>query len=248
MNQSGEGRFAHEREHGRFLASEGAENVWGWGSPAGQVRSRRRAHLISEGARLGPGANVLEVGCGTGLFTEIFAATGAAIMAVDISEELLELARRRGLPPHQVRFIAKPFEECEVDGPFHAVLGSSILHHLNMEQSLPKLFRLLKPGGWFSFAEPNMLNPQIALQKNIPWLKARLGDSPDETAFIRWRLASELRRHGFDEVTITPFDWLHPAIPAPLIGTVSAIGRLFECLPLIREISGSLLIVARRPL
>jgi len=37
----------------------------------------------------------------------------------------------------------------------------------------------------FTFAEPDMLNPQITLQKNIPALKRRLGDTPDETAFSR---------------------------------------------------------------
>ncbi len=240
-------RFEHEREHGRLLASHGAEDIWGWGSPAGQVRARRRAALIATGARLAPGRRVLEVGCGTGLFTEVFASSGAQIVAVDISEELLVIARRRGLPADRVRFLAKPFEECRVDGPFDAVLGSSILHHLEMDQSLPKLFALLAPGGWFSFAEPNMMNPQICAQKNIPWLKARMGDSPDETAFVRWRLARQLGAHGFADIRITPFDWLHPAIPKPLIPPVRLFGALLEKIPLAREFSGSLIIVARRP-
>lgn len=240
-------RFQHEIDHGKLLAEKGAEDIWGWGSPAGRVRSARRARLIAEGARLRAGCRALEVGCGTGLFTEVFASTGATIVAVDISENLLALARKRGLPADRVQFLAKPFEECQIDGPFDAVLGSSILHHLDMEKSLPKLFDLLKPGGWFSFAEPNMLNPQIAVQKNIPWIKARMGDSPDETAFIRWRLSRQLRRTGFTDIRITPFDWLHPAIPRPLIGWIGRVGALLEKIPIIREISGSLLIVARRP-
>jgi len=33
------------------------------------------------------------------------------------------------------------------------------------------------------FTEPNMMNPQVALIKNVPSLKSRAGDSPDETAF-----------------------------------------------------------------
>lgn len=241
-------RKEHEIEHGRYLAEQGAEMIWGWGSPAGQVRSRRRAALIAEGGRLSTGVRALEVGCGTGLFTEVFAGTGATIVAVDISEELLEIARRRGLPGDRVSFVAKPFEECEVDGPFDAVIGSSILHHLDMDVSLPKFFRLLRPGGWFSFAEPNMMNPQIFLQKNIPWLKAKMGDSPDETAFVRWPLDRQLRRHGFDEVSITPFDWLHPAVPAGLVKAVSSCGAVLEALPLLREFSGSLIIRARRPI
>ena len=60
-------------------------------------------------------------------------------MAVDLSEELLESARERGL--ENVTFLAKNFEDCEVDGPFDAVIGSSILHHLD-EPSLERLFAL----------------------------------------------------------------------------------------------------------
>ena len=57
-----------------------------------------------------------------------------------------------------------------------------------IEEALRDIYRVLKPGGTIYFTEPNMLNPQIAMQKNIPWIKRKLGDSPDETAFFRWPL------------------------------------------------------------
>jgi SAM-dependent methyltransferase len=165
---------------------------------------------------------------------------------VDISPELVAQARRRGLPSERVRFVARPFEECDADGPFDAVIGSSVLHHLPVEPALARIHELLAPGGTLCFAEPNMLNPQIAVQKNIPWLKRALGDSPDETAFVRRRLAALFRRLGFVKVRITPFDWLHPATPRILIPAVSGLGRLLEKTPLLREFAGSLHIVARR--
>ena len=71
---------------------------------------------------------------------------------------------------------------------FDAVVGSSVLHHLDVAQALRECFRVLKPEGVICFTEPNMLNPQIALQKNISFLKKRLGDSPDETTFFRWQI------------------------------------------------------------
>lgn len=237
----------HEVEHGKKLSQHDPELIWGWGSPAGRVRAKRRARLIAQGAFLKSGTRALEVGCGTGLFTGEFIESGAHITAVDISPDLLEEARRKGLPADSVRFIEKPFEECEVDGPFDAVIGSSILHHLNLDESLPKILALLKPGGMMSFAEPNMLNPQILLQKNIPWLKERLGDSPDETAFVRWSFASLLKGKGYTDIRISPFDWLHPFTPEPLIGAVSSLGKILEKIPVIREFSGSLLITCRRP-
>jgi SAM-dependent methyltransferase len=240
-------RAEHEIAHGRKLAAAGAESVWGWSTPAGQRRAARRGQLIAQGAGLGPGALALEVGCGTGLFTAMLAATGARIVAVDISPDLLDLARQRGLGADRVRFLLKRFEDCDIDGPFDAVVGSSILHHLDLEAALGRMWALLKPGGRFSFAEPNMLNPQIAIQKNVPFVKDLLGDSPDETAFVRWPLARLLARAGFVDVDIRPFDWLHPGMPRPLIRAASAIGAVFERVPLVREFAGSLLIRACRP-
>ncbi len=247
MNDPNSSRAAHEIEHGRKLARSEPESIWGWGTPAGQVRATRRADLIIGGAALGPGKRALEIGCGTGNFTERFAKSGAQITAVDISPDLLEKARGRGLPESQVRFLAKPFEQCDVDGPFDAVIGSSILHHLDMQPAMAKILALLKPGGVMCFAEPNMLNPQIMIQKNVPWIRERLGDSPDETAFFRWPLRRLLLRTGFENVVITPFDWLHPATPERMIGAVGAMGRILEKTPLLREIAGSLLIRASRP-
>ena len=106
---------------------------------------------------------------------------------------------------------------------------------------------MLKNGGILSFAEPNMLNPQIAIQKNIPWVKRRLGDSPDETAFVRWKLLRLLEEAGFGDVYIRPFDWLHPLTPRPLIPIVKTIERAVEAIPLLREFSGSLYIKAKKP-
>lgn len=253
-----------EIRHGELLAAGDTEALWGWGTPAGRKRVERRGRLISLGGGLGPDQRVLEVGCGTGLFTEIFAATGADVTAVDLSPVLLAKARARQLPAGRVRFLEKPFEECEVDGPFDAVIGSSVLHHLELGRALPKLFALLKPGGRFSFAEPNMLNPQVWAERHFrrffPYV------SPDETAFVRWSLRQQLatlgpassgengqaadavRPLGFTDIDIVPFDWLHPAVPPSMIGPVLAVGACLEKLPLLREFAGSLLITARKPL
>ena len=63
---------------------------------------------------------------------------------------------------------------------------------------------------------------------------------------MRGVLAASLRAHGFEDVRIVPFDWLHPATPPRLIGVVQAIGRVLERVPGAREFAGSLIITARR--
>ena len=242
-------RAKNEIAHGAMLAQADTEAIWGWGTPAGRLRAERRAGLIAEGAGLRPGVRALEIGCGTGMFTEMFARTGAQLVGVDISEALLEKARTRNLPAAQVQFLAKRFEDCDVDGPFDAVIGSSVLHHLDVEAALVKIYHLLKPGGRISFAEPNMLNPQVFLERKLAFIRPLFWyNSPDETAFVRWSLRTLLAKTGFHEVNLQPFDWLHPAVPQPLIPLVRHAGSWLEKTPGLREFSGSLYICGRRPL
>jgi len=105
---------------------------------------------------------------------------------------------------------------------------------------------LLKPGAPMVFAEPNMLNPQIMIQKNVPWIKKKLGDLPDEDAFFLWSFRRMLVDAGFCSITLRPFDWLHPSTPPMLIPTVCRLGVFLEKVPLVRHFAGSLLISAIR--
>jgi SAM-dependent methyltransferase len=240
-------RAGREVRHGEFLAAGNPERTWGWGTPAGQLRAARRAKLIAAGAGLGPGVHALELGCGTGLFTEYFAATGARITAIDLSDDLLAFARARSLDPSRVQFQLGRFEDLRGGEPFDAIVGSSVLHHLDLNDAIENAIRLLKPGGRFSFAEPNMLNPQVFLERQFSFLPIFSYTSPDETAFVRWRLTRTLERHGLREIRITPFDWLHPHTPPAVIPAVSAVGAFMEAIPIAREFSGSLSIRACKP-
>jgi SAM-dependent methyltransferase len=239
-------RYNSEIGHGHWLLQNNPELQWGWGTPAGKLRARRRAELIAGGAGLKPGVKAMEVGCGTGMFTKMFAATGADILAVDISGDLLSAARARGLPAKRIAFHEGPFEECHAFGPFDAVIGSSVLHHLNLDVVFGQIFSLLKPGGILSFAEPNMLNPQVwftlSFRRFFPYV------SPDETAFTRWNLEKRLSAAGFTDITVTPFDWLHPSTPDGMIGLVKTLEGVVERAPGAREFAGSLYLRAARPI
>ena len=190
---------------------------------------------------------MLELGCGTGMLTRHLVRTGARVTAVDISPDLLTLAEQslRGVP---VDWLLADASNTGLEAGQHdCVVGSSVLHHLDVRTSIAELFRVLKPGGRIRFTEPNMLNPQIAVQKNMPAIKRLLGDSPDETAFVRWRMARALRDQGFESVVLTPFDFLHPAIPGFALRVAEPLAAALEGVPLLREIAGSLMIEARKP-
>ena len=132
---------------------------------------------------------------------------------IDVSPELLEIAKANCSAPNVRYEIQNAYALSYPDAVFDSVVGSSVLHHLEIKEALREIYRVLKPGGTIYFTEPNMLNPQIAIQKNVPWVKRKLGDSPDETAFFRWPLRRLLEQTGFRDVRIDPFDFLHPKTP-----------------------------------
>ena len=235
-------RLENEIEHARYLLARGPGEVWNWETPAGRIRWARRVKMLTNHLR--EGQKVLELGCGTGFFTQSLANTKAEVTAIDISPDLLAVARAE-IPANNVTFEVQNAYALSYGGEtFDSVVGSSVLHHLEVDAALKEIWRVLKPGGLVFFTEPNMMNPQIAVQKNVPAIKKRLGDSPDETAFFRWPLQRRLARAGFREIRITPFDFLQPKTPATWIPAVERIGRRLETLPLLREIAGSLQIRA----
>src|SRR5438046_6389121 len=151
---------------------------------------------------LRPGMSVLEFGCGTGYFTRDLARSGADVVAIDVSPELLEIAKAN-CSASNVRYeIQNAYELSYPDAVFDSVVGSSVLHHLEIQDALREIYRVLKPGGTICFTEPNMLNPQIAIQKNVPWVKRKLRDSPDETAFFRCSLRRLLEVIGYRQIRI----------------------------------------------
>ena len=240
-------RQAREIEFHRSIADR-AEIVWNWDSPSGRRRARRRAELFVEHGDLRPGRKALELGCGTGIFLEQVAESGAALHALDLSTELLARARRRLAARANVRLHCGNAERMPFhDGSFDTVYGSSVLHHLRLEPALREAHRVLRSGGRMVFAEPNIVNPQVALMFHLGLTKRYFGVSPDEMAFSRFHARSALRDAGFTDVRVDPFDFVHPALPARAVETVAALGLRLEKIPLVREIAGSLLLRAMKP-
>jgi SAM-dependent methyltransferase len=246
MNRSE--RTVREKQHFNHLALTEGSVWWGAQTMAGQIRLKERAKLAVQYGELRPGVRVLEPGAGNGDFTVRLAETRATITGIEISPEQAALGNNR-----LVKFPLAEIVEGDIahldfpDGYFDAVVGNSVLHHLDLDQALPEITRVLRPGGRLFFCEPNMMNPQIAMEKNISFIGRYLQNSPDETAFFRWQIARQLKRHGFEGITVIPFDFLHPGIPEQWIGGVLRINRLLNQTPLIREIGGSLQIIARKP-
>jgi ubiquinone/menaquinone biosynthesis C-methylase UbiE len=237
-------RIEQEIAHGKKI-SDNAESIWRWTTPTGRIRSQRRAGYFIELGKINPASHVLEIGCGTGIFTKmIYDATKASVIAIDISHDLLDQAKTK-IPGVEFR-IEDAMKMSFNENTFDCVFGSSIIHHLDLEKASEEIFRVLKSGGRIVFAEPNMLNPHIFIQKNVPFVKRMVGDTCDEKAIVRWKYQSLLKKIGFRKVEIFPYDFLYPLIPEFMIPFVNSAGKIFEKIPLVKEIAGSVIIYAEK--
>jgi len=244
------GRQVREREHFDRLAEATGEIWWGSTTPAGIDRLRRRAELIAQELARFRDPTALELGCGTGMLTQFVLERlpGFHLVGSDLSSKAVRIAAARCAAYAHARFCVADVTSmaCE-PAVFDAVIGNAVLHHLPVDGALREIFRVLKPGGVLVLFEPNMLNPQVAIEKNVRFIGRWLQNTEDETAFFRWPLTRVLRRAGFNRVSVQPFDFLHPIVPASLMGAVDAAGRVLEKIPAVREIAGSLLIRAGKP-
>jgi len=202
-------------------------------------------------AALEPGERVLDVACGTGLVTLPAAeAVGprGSVLGTDISEEMVRslenAAKTRGFTHVTARRMDA--ERLELaDAAFDVVLCAlGLMYVPDPLQALREVRRVLRPGGRLVFSEPNLANPQVLLMFKCDALKPWFGVSPDEMGFTRRTITRVLRRIDFRRFAVTFFDFLHPAIPAPLLPFLEPVAERFERVPLVRAISGSMLIHA----
>lgn len=102
--------------------------------------------------------HILEIGCGTGVFTQQLRKLCRSITAVDLSPKMAEQARRRnpGVDIRMANAERLPFAK----GKFDAVVCvNSFSYVLNQRKALREIRRVLKPKGKALLVEPNLRCP-----------------------------------------------------------------------------------------
>ena len=126
------------------------------------------------------GQTVLDYGCGDGENTVLLGRRGARIIALDVSEALLGLARNRlatdgSRPP---LFLAGSAHEIPLpSSSADVVFGIAILHHLDLDRASAEVRRVLKPGGRAIFQEPVRDSRMLKIVRGlIPYRGADVSD------------------------------------------------------------------------
>jgi trans-aconitate methyltransferase len=91
------------------------------------------------------GERILDLGCGDGVLTERIAKSGAEVVGIDASQEMVSAAQERGLNARVMDAYQMPFDQ-----EFDAVFSNAALHWmLDPQAVLASIKRALKPGGRF---------------------------------------------------------------------------------------------------
>ncbi|MDD2981692.1 MAG: class I SAM-dependent methyltransferase, partial [Hespellia sp.] len=100
---------------------------------------------------------LLDLGCGTGTMTEIFAARGYDMIGVDNSGEMLQIAmEKREKSGHDILYLLQDMREFELYGTVRAIYSvCDSLNYIAEEEDLEQVFRwvnnYLDPAGVFIF-------------------------------------------------------------------------------------------------
>jgi ubiquinone/menaquinone biosynthesis C-methylase UbiE len=149
------------------------------------------------------GAEVLEVGCGTGVLTRVLAALPAVdrVVGVDIAESLLDKARELAAGIPNVEFVQADARSLAfADERFDVVVFDSTFSHVpEPEQAVGEAFRVLRPDGLLAAFDGDYATATVALAEHDPLqtcVDTMMANSVTDRRVMR-RLPALLRRYGF---------------------------------------------------
>jgi len=153
------------------------------------------------------GERVLDLGCGTGHLAAKIAETGAHVVGVDRSPEMIRQAKEK-YPA--LRFEVMDAREVSLDGTFDAVFSNATLHWIKEpERAIAGIKKLLRPGGRF-VAEFGGKGNTGELMKAVghSWHKLGIaGPAPHPWYYPSIpEYAGLLEKHGFEVTHATLFD------------------------------------------
>jgi ubiquinone/menaquinone biosynthesis C-methylase UbiE len=95
-----------------------------------------------------PCREALDIGCGTGAFSRLLAETSGRVLALDLSPNMIGLARERSARLPNIDFEVADVLTRELPAEtFDCIATIATLHHLPVEELLPKMKRALRAGG-----------------------------------------------------------------------------------------------------
>ncbi|MDR5657121.1 class I SAM-dependent methyltransferase [Halodesulfurarchaeum sp. HSR-GB] len=115
---------------------------------AAQLEDKTRCRIVSQEELLGAiddGDTVVDIGSGTGFFTDDMATRARKVYAVDFQEGMHEFYREKGVPEN-VELVHSRASEIEIEQA-DVIFSILSLHEIDLEKALETFQEVLEPGG-----------------------------------------------------------------------------------------------------
>lgn len=218
------------RDHGdvrAFFDRSAPSYVDMHGPPARLLRYR--ASLLRDAAGFQPNDIVVELGCGDGMHLFAMARDFARGIGIDISEAMVERARRAA-PDARFRFAAGVGEQIPTvdDGSVDVVYCVGSLEHMLDQPAVARsAFRVLRRGGRFAGLTPN--GGYVWYRRIAPLLGLQTQHLATDHFLTRAELDAILREAGFTNIAIDSWTFIPrgdmPAWIAYLLDGLDLLGR-----------------------
>jgi len=117
------------------------------------LQSRGQARVVCRLTGVGPGAELLDVGCGSGRQLEEFRRMGLRVRGVDLRPEAVEAVRRHGITADVCA--SEALIDVVASGSLDLVTAFASLEHADDVRGTLAAFRaVLRPGGWLAMEVP----------------------------------------------------------------------------------------------
>lgn len=203
-------------------------------------RAQTFRHLV----HLLPGQSILELACGSGLFTQQLHTISRGenpITAVTFKEQFDGL---KDQPPNIESWSLSSIPGQLAGRSYDFVIAMDLLDKSNSSWLIQHVYQLLKPGGQVIFYESNPWN--LILKGNR--VLAKLFGKPDQRRlFNRPQLYELMSELGFIKIFAIFNDFVYSPLPKRGIWLFRNLSVLLENLRFIRTFAGSILIHARKP-
>ena len=127
--------------------------------------------------------SILDIGAGTGLLSGFLLKVypAASLTLLDLSGEMLAVARRRFGDRENTRFLVADYREADLGGPFDIVCSALSIHHLEREEKhelYRRVFASLGGGGVFVNADEFAGETDLAQRQNLEYWDHFLREGP----------------------------------------------------------------------
>ncbi|MFH1924408.1 MAG: class I SAM-dependent methyltransferase [Planctomycetota bacterium] len=123
-----------------------------------------------------PGQKLLTFGCGSGIDALRYARMGYQVYGFDISQRRIRVAQALAAKygyEGKTQFSVQPAENLDYASDFFdIVVGVNVLHHIDVEESMKQVAKVLKKGGRAIFKEPlqTPARDRIRNSRLVTWL------------------------------------------------------------------------------